>query len=230
MMKQFLQRFLRDTQAIALIEFVLVLPFLLLLLYGGIELTRFMIVAQRVDKSAYSLGDLINQYPKATLERKSGEISEAALRTDVFPQFNRLMSPFNARTNGSFIVTSVMKEGGLLHIKWQISGDGAYQDGQTVSVVNQALPTPGSVNPAVKDATPTFSGETLAEANAMGEGENMIVTEVFFRYRPLLATVLSRLPLPFEMGETTLSRRTFTVPRTGKLVCLPESFVYSDCS
>ena len=211
-------------------EFVLISPFILLMLFGGIELTRFMVVVQKVDKAAYALADLTAQSQPATADRASSEISVAQMNGTVFPQLQALMDPYDAATNGAAIVASIRRERDVIRIKWQIAAPGGYTDGETVSGVSGL--SPAAVNAAgasLRDRAATFSGDTATDIAGMLGYENMIVSEVFFRYRPILSEVLLRLHLPFTLGETTLVRRIYSRPRNGNLICLPPTFTYDEC-
>lgn len=227
-----LSRFRRDDRGVALMEFALIIPFLMLIFYGGIELTRYMLIAQKLDKSAYALADITNQFPPATAARAPGELSVTQMNTTVFPQFISLMEPYDATSLGSVIVTSLRQESGVPRIKWQIAGGGSYADGQTISAISGL--SPAAVNGAgasLRDRTATFLPEIQTDMDNMRDNENMIVSEVFFRYQPFMAALLQGLQLPLNLGEVTLTRRVYTRPREGDLACLPETFVYSpsDC-
>ncbi len=230
-MRRFLSRFIRSQQGLAFMEFVLVSPFILLILFGGIELTRFMLVVQKVDKSAYAMADLTAQYVPATAARADGEIDVDEMNNTVFRQFQALMAPYDAATNGSIIISSIRRERDTIRIKWQRASQGGYTDSSTTSIVSGL--TPPSVNAqgaALRDRAASFTGDTATDMAGMLGYENMIVSEVFFRYRPILSGVLSGLNLPFQLGETTLVRRIYSRPRNGNLICLPSTFTYDECT
>lgn len=230
-MRRFLPRFLNARGGIALIEFALVAPLILLVLLGGIELTRFMLVVQKVDKTAYAMADLVAQMSPATAQRRDGEISIDQMNTVVFRQFQSLMDPYDANTNGSIIVSSIRRERDTTRIKWQIASQGGYNGADTTSIVSGL--TPASVNAsgaALRDRTASFTGEAATEISGMLGYENMIVSEVFFRYRPILSNILRGEYFPFQLGETTLVRRIYSRPRNGNMICLPPTFIYDECT
>lgn len=228
-MRRMFQRISADRRGLAFIEFALVAPFILLIIFGGIELTRFMLIVQKVDKTAYAMADLTAQYTPATPARNSGEISVDEMNNVVFRQFAALMSPYEAPVNGSIIISSIRRERDDVRIKWQIASAG-YSDAESISAVSGL--TPAGVNSngaALRDRVATFTGDTAIEMSNMLGYENMIVSEVFFRYRPILSNVLQGLELPFTLGETTLVRRLYSRPRNGNLICLPPTFIYDEC-
>jgi hypothetical protein len=220
-----LTRFIADKRGIALVEFALVLPFILLLLWGSLELARFITIAQRVDKSAYALADLTSQYLPASPAARAGEISYPALQNDVFPQYRRLMSPYEDEADRVAILTSVRREGGQLLINWQVAGGGTLGGDTVRSIVNDAAP---GYNTAVRGTEASFSGEAaeiLSGANGMAEGESMLVAEVFFYFRPLFQNLRMGVPEhQFSLGERVLSRRMFIYPRKGDLTTMPPDF------
>lgn len=221
------KQLLANNHGVALIEFALVLPILLLLIFGVIEVTRFIVIAQRLDKAAYSLADITSQYQPATPANEPAEISDSNMEKVVFAQFGRLMQPFDAEEDRVVIMTSIHKEppSGALKIKWQLAGGGTLSNGATRSVVN-GLP-PSAVSPAVRDTIATFADEMdiLNELTTMQMDENMVVCEVFYEYKPIIRNILLRLPIPIDIAQRTLKRRMFFIPRNGSLLTLPPSFV-----
>lgn len=234
-MRRMIQRLIADKRGLAFVEFALVAPFLMLLVFGGIELARYMLIVQKVDKAAYTMADLTAQFMPATAARRDGEIDMDEMNNVVFRQFQELMEPYDANVNGSVIISSIRRERDAVRVKWQIASIG-YSDGQTISAVSGL--TPASINgmgAGLRDRVASFSGDTAIEMNNMLGYENMIVSEVFFRYRPILTTLLAGLNVngvdtPFTLGETTLARRLYARPRNGNMICLPPTFTYDECT
>ena len=56
------KRFLKDESAVTVIEFALILPILVLLFAGVFETARYILAAQKVDKAAGRMGDIITQF------------------------------------------------------------------------------------------------------------------------------------------------------------------------
>lgn len=226
-------RLLRTAQGVALIEFAFVLPILMLLLFGALEISRAMIITQRVEKVAYALADVTSQYPPATAERLSGEISETELRTNVFPQFERIMGTYADTTRQNMILTSVVREGATNRIKWQIAGGGTLTRNVT-SVVNGLAPS--AIGVGVMNQTATFSGdgEVAREMQSSSDGENVIIAEIFYQYQPIWTQAIGAIPTS-EGEEITIARaklltkRMYFRPRNGSLICLPNTFVYNQC-
>jgi Flp pilus assembly protein TadG len=147
-----------DQRGIAFTEFALVLPFLLLLMMGGYELSRLIIVNQRLEKVAYTVTDVVAQQTSVT-NAQLGNIMTAAAE---------IMQPYPFSANGDIILSSVYQNGTGTSptVKWQYKGGGTLA---SVSKIGQlagiaALP----------------SGLTLNNT------DNVIIAEVFYNYTPLL--------------------------------------------
>ena len=241
MLRPLLTRFLRSHQGVALIEFAIVFPFFFLLLFGGIEITRLILIQQKLEKAGYVLADIVTQYTPATATAAAGEISVAEITSNVFPQLNRIMAPYADTTRQAAIMTSVEKLNGNLFIRWQIAGAGSLSgcDSQPTptcvrSVVND-LP-PSAITGAVRGTTPSFPGpEAAAIAGfvpTVTNSANFVVSEVFYQYQPILQTLLQGVGgastgaggFNFFLPARIYVKRTYFTPRNGSLLALPPTF------
>lgn len=244
-MKRFFARFIRHQQGIALIEFAIIFPFFFLLIFGGIELARYIIIIQKVEKAAYAITDLVAQYPKATSEGAEGEINRERVMTEVIPQFHRMMGNYGVTSREAVIISSVVKRSsGSIRLAWQRSLVGGsvpgvvsitgYGPSNTSNASSGFGPeqygyidgdlTYGTVCPPV-----AFPPDVLQILNdtAMLKDENMIVGEMFFRYRPIVGSLFGVMNAlsggngGFSIAEQTLVRRFYLSPRNGTLLHLP---------
>ncbi|MEJ0009189.1 MAG: TadE/TadG family type IV pilus assembly protein [Alphaproteobacteria bacterium] len=219
-MRRFLRRWLAHAQGVALVEFALVLPLLLMLFFGGFELARYILITQRVEKAGYTLADILTQTtPEA--------IKDPANFVAVFNQYSTIMTPYSDVTMQRIIFTSVTKHAAdhNIYIDWQEAGGGTLDNADTVSIVNHkqggdivngmAAPnTPAPFNAGINDLLMPGTSQ-LADPRAMADGENMIVTEVFFFYQPLVNRILGSIGI--DIGPGTIVRRTYFHPRNGDL-------------
>ncbi|MDE3060591.1 MAG: pilus assembly protein [Pseudomonadota bacterium] len=97
----------RDDSGVALIEFALALPLLLLLLAGAVEFGRFALMHQKLDKAASAMADFA-----------AGSQGVSAADLDGFAQSApQIVSPFPF--SGTVIFSSVASPGTPNSILWQ---------------------------------------------------------------------------------------------------------------
>lgn len=216
---------LRESRGLALVEFAFILPLLLLLIWGALEISRYIIIAQMVDKSSYALANMTAQYMPATDARKSNEISVNAMETQIFPQFERLMAPYDDAADRVAIISSVTKRDGRIRIDWQIAGGGNLQNEATTSIVSGLKPS--AIGAGVQGRPVSFPADIANRLATMPENENMLVCETFYHYQPILRGPLNALwgVYRLDITESTLARAMFLRPRTGNLDTLPPTFL-----
>ncbi len=253
MIKTLFKQFLNHRGGVALIEFALVFPVFFLLLFGGIEITRLILIQQKLEKSGYVIADIVSQYRPATQIPAAGQISVAELNSNVFPQLPRMMETYSVPARQSAILTALRISGPVatrtITIDWQATGggtlsgtcDGLMPDTCAVSIVNGLAPA--SITNAVRGTTPTFpTAEGVAARafiNAMpsqlaSTDYTLIVNEVFYFYRSLLGTLVRDVGVAggtgfagynFFLNPKIYVKRTYFVPRIeGKLFHLPPTF------
>jgi Flp pilus assembly protein TadG len=228
-----IKRLLRHREGIALIEFAMVFPLLFLLLFGGIEISRLVLIHQKLEKAGYVVADIVAQYDPTA-------ISVSDMNNSVFPQFARMMSTYSKPDKQAVIVTSVRIGGPAynrtLTIDWQLASGNPFCVGATcaTSIVNGTAP--GSYNPGVK-GTSGFNTSDAAAVRTLLTGMpkatdtsdsdyTVIVNEVFYYYEPLLGSLLEDVGAAsagvggysFTLRPTLFVKRTYFVPRVnGKL-------------
>lgn len=140
----------------AAIEFALTLPIWVTLLLGSTDIAYMMIVAQRVDRVAYSVTDIVTQ----------SETIKIVDLNNILLAAGQLMQPFTFGADGIVIVTSVYKPAGqATKISWQYSGGGSLARGSKIGVAGGAPTLPG--------------GLTLSD------NENLIISEVYYAFEPM---------------------------------------------
>lgn len=151
---------LRDQQGLAVVEFAIMLPVLITLFYGCIEVTRLILATQKTEKLAHTVADVTAQSTTLTIAGLD-QLMEAT---------NDIMNPFPFSEQGVVIITSMYRTQGAANatVNWRYSGGGEWG----------AISTFGDVG-----STPTVpSGFTFDER------ENMIAAEVYFRWAPLISS------------------------------------------
>jgi Flp pilus assembly protein TadG len=181
-----LGRFRRDRRGVAAIEFALILPILVLLTLGCFEVPRYVLLWQRLERASSGVSDLVSQ---------ADEPMTANQMTDIMSAAKIMMQPYDIKTKGKIIVTSINNPTGGTGVKntWRIScGSGT---GTTQLGAVNATPTnfPAALNPTVDN--------------------EVLVTEVFFTYTPVFKT--------FIYQGSTLSATAYTRPRNHNLITSP---------
>lgn len=154
----FLRHVASSKDGLAVVEFGLMLPVLMTLFYASIELTRYVLVTQKVEKLAHTVSDVTAQ---------SSTVTKTSL-DQVMAAASDVMKPFDLNTNGRVIVSSLYKAAGAADatISWR------YEGGGTLSEISKF----GAVG-----AKPT-----MPVAFAFDDKENIIAAEVYYQFSPLL--------------------------------------------
>lgn len=110
MMVSRLRRLRRDERGNFAVELAFSMPVMIVLLLVGIEFTRFMLINQKVERTAATIADLVSQ---------SEGMSEAEM-ANLFMATEYVMEPFDLTGAGTVIVSSISaKNGGPARINWQ---------------------------------------------------------------------------------------------------------------
>ncbi len=158
---KFLQHFCRQQKGIAAIEFALIVPVLITIMYGVVETSRLVMVSQRVEKVSFSLSDIVAQ---------SQNISVSDLDSLLLAAAHQVMQPYDFGEGASVIITAVRRNAGAAQpqIVWQ------YCSEQDALAFNPSLI--GEVG-----ETPTLPPDFI-----MDEGETVIISEVFYKLATLV--------------------------------------------
>jgi len=152
-----IKKFLRLQEGVAFVEFAITLPFLLALFMGAVEVTRYILIAQKVEKATVTISDVVAQ------EKTIGTTAMNQLITAV----SQVMQPYTFSTNGYVIVSSVTPNaGGTPTIQWQYKGGGTWAQSSKI----------GS----------SGGTATLPTGFTLSAGENVIIAEVYYNYTTLM--------------------------------------------
>jgi Flp pilus assembly protein TadG len=146
----------RDSRGSILIELAIGLPVLVMILLGCFEASRYVLLNQKLARAASGTADLVAQ---------ADGITEAQI-SDLFAAADDTAKPFDLATDGRVIVTSVYRPTtAAATVAWQRISSG------TLSVTS-AVGAPGGT-------------ATLPAGFTLRQGENVIIAEVFYAYRPV---------------------------------------------
>lgn len=96
-----------DTRAVAAVEFAIVVPFMLLLLVGGIELGNAMAIGVKVSETAHTIADLVSRNACVTDSALSTMLGASAATIAPYSAGNTtvLVSEVSTDANGKATVT-----------------------------------------------------------------------------------------------------------------------------
>jgi Flp pilus assembly protein TadG len=137
------------------VEVALLLPLLIALLGGGLEAVDFVLVNQKLDRTAASLSDLV---------ARTSTMTEGEMKS-MFSAVSFIMQPFDLLAGGNVIVSSISAAGGVgPKVAWQRStglGNNTSQLGKEGAAA------------------------TLPSGLTVRDGDNIIVCETYFYYHPM---------------------------------------------
>lgn len=137
-----LLRFRRDERGLAAIEFALIGPILIFLLFGSIQIFELIKTKQNAEKATFTISDIISRQTSVN----------AAFLDQMSLVFARLVS--GAATNKQIRVSSITKAAGKLSVAW------SYPVAPMVELVTAKIPL--SVIPDIADGDSVILIETVA--------------------------------------------------------------------
>lgn len=155
-MRALLARLLPDRQAIAAIEFALMLPVLVAFSAGTMEFSRLIMLVQKLQSGAFILADLT---------ARDRTLSEEQLN-NIFLAIDNVVQPFDFPAGGRAVVTSIgVNAANHPVVNWQRAGTGSF--------------------PAVSVIGEEGAEATLPNGLDISAGETVIAAEVFYQFTPL---------------------------------------------
>lgn len=177
----------------AVLEFAVILPFFVFLLIGSVELSRFIIINQKLEATSTTLADLATQ---------GSNISRTSLK-QVANAANIMMNPYSAGST-SVVFSSAATQRNPQRpcrrrnqpcITWQYEPMGADR-----SRIGSAGGAP-----------------SLPNRYVVQSGQNVIVAEMFYHFKPLFAITANLIP---ALNNRTLYYPAVYKPRQGALTTL----------
>lgn len=146
----------RNRRGSVSIELAFVLPLMLSLLTGGVELINYVLIHQKLDRVSTTLADLVSQSTRMT----------EGLMQGLFLLVDSVMQPYDLTTDGVALVSSVSAHnGGAASIDWQRS-TGSGDQASTLGQEGDAASLPGGL--------------------VLHDGDNVIICEAWYVYEPVL--------------------------------------------
>jgi Flp pilus assembly protein TadG len=162
-MRNLLRRLSSDRRGGLIAEFAAAMPVLVLMLLGGVEVSRFALLNQKMDRLATAMGDLVAQAETLTV----AELDQ------LFLAATHVASPFDVQTSGNIIITSAsippgQAAGSPAIITWQ-RAKGALTASSEIGAVGAAATLPNGLT---------------------APNQTVITSEVFYEFTPLLVGAL----------------------------------------
>lgn len=151
---------LRDVRGGAMIEFGFAMPVLIMLMMGGLELGRYVLLHAKLDRTAMTVSDLVARVTS---------LNTAELDT-VFAATDLVMAPFALGDRGVVIVSSVTEDSGTPTVTWQRKGAGTL-------VVTSEIGDQG------EDAV-------LSDPAMVTPTDGLIIGETYYDYSPWLIDLI----------------------------------------
>ena len=179
-----------DVDAVAATEFAIVLPFLLALFIGGVELANGMAISVKVSATAHSVADMVTQ---------NTSLSTSSMQ-NILTGASATIAPYSiSDSSGKSLLTVTVSEvssdaNGNLTLQWSQSYNGATFGTGRTSLSGLTVPT--SLNGTVGNA---------ANPNNQNDQVSFIVGEVSYAYTPNLGFTIS--------GTVNLTDTVWMFPR-----------------
>jgi len=158
MMFKLIGRLLRDSRGAVAVELAMAVPIVAALTLSGVEIARFVMLNQKIERASVTVADLTSQ---------AESLSEADL-SDLFQISSQVLAPFETDGRIQVIVSSAGAiSGNPARVNWQRSF-GTSANSSTLGGQGAAA--------------------TLPTGFTIRDNENVIVAEVYYGYVPLIVT------------------------------------------
>lgn len=179
-----------NVDAVAATEFAIVVPFLLLLFIGGVELANGMAISVKVSATAHSVADMVTQ---------NTSLSTTSMQ-NILTGATATIAPYSVNdSSGKSLLTVTVSEvssdaNGNLTLQWSRSYNGVTFGAGRTSLSGLTVPT--SLNGTVGNAS---------NPNNQNDQVSFIVGEVSYAYTPNLGFTIS--------GTVNLTDTVWMFPR-----------------
>jgi Flp pilus assembly protein TadG len=168
---------MRREEGMVLSEMAMAAVILVPMILAVVEVSRYALLTQKLDRVAMTVGDLVSR----------GENLTPTQIDDIFAAVPFLIQPFEMGPRGLVIISGIENPAGSTpaRVAWRRAGAGTLSETSTLGAVgaNAAVPAP----------------------IILADNEVIVVTEVFYRFEPLL--------LPDLLPEATVRHSFVFRPR-----------------
>lgn len=161
------QRFARANEAVAVIEFAIIMPVMLILYLGSVELSQAINVDQRITNISATVGDLV---------AREKNVIPASDLTDYFQASKAILAPYTTSGLVQTVTLVSVNASGVTTVVWTQPSSGA-----ATQIVGQPWaglhPIPASMI-------------------AISHTNWIIVSEAAYAYQPLVVGMFLKAPMP----------------------------------
>ncbi len=136
-----------DTRAVAAVEFAIVVPFMLLLLIGGVELGNGLAISVKVSETAHTVADLVS---------RNACVTDSALST-MLGASSATIAPYNAAAAIVTVSEVSTDANGKATVTWSKALNGAPRTSGQPMTLPSALGTPSPANVSLILGEVTYS-------------------------------------------------------------------------
>ncbi|MEX0760455.1 MAG: hypothetical protein WD100_12820 [Tistlia sp.] len=155
------RRFRDDRRGNVLVEAAFGMVILIGLISGGVEVARYVLLQQKLDRTAMTVGDLVSR----------GTLLTEAEVANIFAAVPHLVQPFDFGSEGRVVLSAVRREdGGAAEVVWQRFNDQGLAVESRLGVLGEAASLPEGLTPQ--------------------PNENLFIAEVFFDFEPMFGSGL----------------------------------------
>jgi len=230
--KSFIQKFKDSTGTVA-IEFSAIVTILVILTFPTIDFARYILMQEKVIKSAHMLADAVSMSREITAATTQAEIDQDGsyltlqVLQQLMNQINILMVPFADEGAGGVdryqaVVTHIYNDtgNGGPALGWQFDQNSmSLYDGARQSVVGVVATANDRGNPAV--LPPSLAG-------SLNPTENLIAVEFSALYEPITPG-MQGIGVPF-LASQTVRHVSYFPARYGNLGCIWQEYMPpNDC-
>ncbi|SAK89146.1 hypothetical protein AWB77_04861 [Caballeronia fortuita] len=195
---------LRSDRGSVSIEFVIIVPMMLIVMLGFSELYMYMRAVSAVDRTAFTLANTIGQMTSVIAD--NNDTTEANSYGSLWQDAILLAAPYQLKANGMVYVTFVCDPDASKKCK-----DMDTTMTTATPKIQWTASPPAWTNSKSASMASRISATNLLPASwPFRTGDSAIVVEVFLSYNPFTMTsgLLSGLP-----GQQTVYRRVYVRPR-----------------
>jgi Flp pilus assembly protein TadG len=199
-----LRRLLRSDRGSVSIEFVIIVPMMLLVLLGFTEIYMYIRAVSAVDRTAFTLANTIGQMTSVIAD--NSDTTDANSYGSLWQDAALLAAPYQLKADGMVYVTFVCDPDSTKKCKDMDTS----MTTVTPKIQWTASPPSWTNSKASSMASRVSSTAPLPTAWPFRTGDSAIIVEVFLSYNPFLMTskLMSGLP-----GQQTVYRRVYVRPR-----------------